>query len=106
MVDFPDKTIYLYSDSIDFRKGIKSLSNLINTAYPGSDLKNSLFMFFSKDLRQVKILEIENDNIWLYQNRLNDARFVFPKCDKTIQISAAELKLILRSIELVSHRKR
>ena len=106
MVDFPDKIIFLYSDSIDFRKGIKSLSNLINTAYPGSDLKNSLFMFFSKDLRQVKILEIENDNIWLYQNRLNDAKFIFPKCDKTVQITSFELKLILRSIELVSHRKR
>ena len=106
MVDFPDKSIYLYSDSIDFRKGIKSLSNLINTAYPGSDLKNSLFMFFSKDLRQVKILEVENDNIWIYQNRLNDAKFIFPKCDITVQITSAELKLILRSIELVSHRKR
>lgn len=106
MVDFPDKNIYLYSDSVDFRKGIKSLSNLVSTVYPDSNLKDSLFIFFSKDLRQVKVLEVENDNIWLYQNRLNDARFVFPKCDKTVQITSAELKLILRSIELVSHRKR
>ena len=106
MVEFPDKSIYLYSDSIDFRKGIKSLSNLVTTVYPDSNLKDSLFIFFSKDLRQVKILEAENDNIRLYQNRLNDARFVFPKCDKTVQITSAELKLMLKSIELVSHRKR
>ena len=63
MAEFPDKSIYLYSDSIDFRKGIKSLSNLISTNYPDSNIKDSLFIFFSKDLRQVKILEIENDNI-------------------------------------------
>ena len=32
MVEFPDKTIYLYNREIDFRKGIASLSNLIHTA--------------------------------------------------------------------------
>lgn len=82
MVDFPNKNIFLYSDNIDFRKGIKSLSSLISSNYPNTNLTNSLFLFFSKDKRQVKILEIED---WLYQNRLNEAKFVFPKCDKTIQ---------------------
>ena len=96
MVDFPDKSIYLYSDSIDFRKGIKSLTNLVSTNYPDSNIKDSLFIFFSKDLRQVKILEVEDDDIWLYQNRLNDARFIFPKCDKTVKISSSELKIILK----------
>lgn len=106
MVEFPDKSIFLYSDSIDFRKGIKSLSNMIKTAYPNTNLTDSLFIFFSKDKKQVKILEIEDDDIWLYQNRLNNAKFVFPKCDKTIQIDSRQLKLILKSIELISHRKR
>jgi len=106
MVEFPDKNIFLYSDSVDFRKGIKSLSNMINISYPNTNLTDSLFIFFSKDKRQVKILEIENDDIWLYQNRLNNAKFVFPKCDKTIQIDYRQLKLILKSIELISHRKR
>lgn len=73
---------------------------------PDSNIKDSLFIFFSKDLRQVKILEVEDDDIWLYQNRLNDARFIFPKCDKTVKISSSELKIILKSIELISHRKR
>ena len=100
MVEFPSKSIYLYSDSIDFRKGIKSLTNLVSTNYPDSNIKDSLFIFFSKDLRQVKILEVEDDDTWLYQNRLNDAKFIFPKCDKTVKISSSELKIILKSIEL------
>ena len=35
-----------------------------------SNLTDSLFTFFSKDKRQVKILEVEENNIWLYQNDL------------------------------------
>ena len=53
MVEFPDKNIYLYSEGIDFRKGIKSLSNLISVSYPNSNLTDSLFIFFSKDKKQV-----------------------------------------------------
>ena len=106
MVDFQNKNIFLYSDSIDFRKGIKYLSSLISSNYPNTNLTNSLFLFFSKDKRQVKILGIEDDDIWLYQNRLNEANFVFPKCDKTIQIDIVQLKFISKSIELISHRKK
>ena len=57
MVEFPDKNIFLYSGGIDFRKGIKSLSNLVSINYPDYKLTNSLFIFFSKDKRQVKILD-------------------------------------------------
>lgn len=67
------RCLFLYSDSIDFIKGIKSLSNLISINYPNSNLTDSLFIFFSKDKKQVRILEIEEDDIWLYQNRLNFA---------------------------------
>ena len=63
MVEFPDKNIYLYSEGIDFRKGIKSLSNLISVNYPNSNLTDSLFIFFSKDKKQIKILEIEENEV-------------------------------------------
>ena len=52
MVEFPDKNIYLYSEGIDFRKGIKSLSNLISVSYPNSNLTDSLFIFFSTYKKQ------------------------------------------------------
>ena len=99
MVEFPDKNIYLYSEGIDFRKGIKSLSNLISVNYPNSNLTDSLFIFFSKDKKHVKILEIEEDDIWLCQNKLNNVKLVFPKCDKTIKIDSRQLKLILKSFK-------
>lgn len=104
MVKFLDKNIYLYSEGVDFRKGIKSLSNLISINYSNSNLTDSLFIFFSKDKKQVKILEIEEDDVWLYQNKLNNAKFVFPKCDKTIKIDSRQLKLILKTIDFLMAR--
>ena len=106
MVGFPDKSVYLYNQAIDFRKGIASLTNLIYTLFPEADHQNSLFIFFSRDARQVKIIEIENRNIWLYQNRLEDHKFTFPKAEKDIQLTAAQLSLILRTVEPLRRSKR
>lgn len=36
---------YLYSDSIDFRKCLNSLSKLISTTYSNANIKDSLFIF-------------------------------------------------------------
>ena len=58
MVEFPDKNIYLYSEGIDFRKGIKSLSNLISINYSNSNLTDSLFIFFSKDRKHIVLVSI------------------------------------------------
>ena len=104
MVEFPDKKIYLCTEALDFRCGINTLSNLVSIYFPTSDIYNSLYLFFSKNNRQVKILEIEKDGKWLYQDKLNDYKFIFPKCTKTTSISSNQLKLILKSIENVRKR--
>lgn len=101
MVDFPNKKIYLCTEALDFRCGINTLTNLVSIYFPTSDIYDSLYLFFSKNNRQVKILEVEKDGTWLYQNKLNDYKFIFPKCAKTTSISSGQLKLILKSIEKV-----
>lgn len=102
-----NKKIFLYEKKIDFRKGITSLYYLIKTSYPNTDLSNSLFIFFSTNRRQVKIIEIEANGIWLYQNRLNDTKFAFPKCDtSSIKIDIKQLNIILHTVEKISHRNR
>lgn len=102
-----NKKIFLYEKKIDFRKGITSLYYLIKTSYPNTDLSNSLFIFFSTNRRQVKIIEIEANGIWLYQNRLNDTKFTFPKCDtSSIKIDIKQLNIILHTVEKISHRNR
>jgi len=105
MVDFPNKRVFLYSGSIDFRKGIRSLASLVETVYPNINTNEALFIFFSKDNRQVKILEIEDNNIWLYQDKLSKHKFIFPKASQTIKIDASQLKLILKTIKEIRHQK-
>lgn len=106
MVEFPDKTIYLYSEAIDFRCGVNTLSNLVSVYFSSSNIYESLYIFFSKNRKQVKILEVDKNGVWLYQNRLSDARFIFPRCDQSVKIDARQLKLILKSVELVKRRSR
>lgn len=104
MLDFPDKKIYLYSDPIDFRRGIASLSTLIRSSFKDIDLTDSLFIFFSKNARQVKIIEIEKENVWLYQDRLLSSKFIFPRSSSSPKITKSELKFILRNTELIHKR--
>ena len=104
MVEFPNKKIYLYTEAIDFRCGINALINIVSIYFPTSNIYDSLYLFFSKNRRQVKILEIEKDGAWLYLNKLNDYRFVFPKCNQIPAISSSQLKLILKSVEIVKKR--
>ena len=106
MVDFPDKTIYLYSEAIDFRCGVNTLSNLVSVYFSSSNIYESLYIFFSKNRKQVKILEVDKNGAWLYQNRLSDARFICPRCDQSAKIDARQLKLILKSVELIKKRSR
>jgi hypothetical protein len=105
MVVFPEKAIYLYNREVDFRKGITSLTNLIYTSFPQADHKNSLFIFFSRNARQVKIIEIEKGSIWMYQNRLDSHRYMFPRAEKDIKITASQLRLILRTVEPLRRSK-
>lgn len=106
MVVFPEKTIYLYNREVDFRKGIASLTNLIYTAFPDADHFSSLYIFFSKNARQVKIIEIERGSVWLYQNRLDGRKYIFPKAEKTVKITASQLSLILRTVEPLKRSQR
>ena len=106
MLDFANKRIFLYDKQIDFRKGVSSLAYLIKTNYPNTDLSNCLFIFFASNKRQVKIIEIEDNSIWLYQNKLNNAKFIFPKCDTSnIKIDARQLNIILKQVESIRNRK-
>ena len=106
MVDFPDKTIYLYSEGIDFRCGVNTLTNLVSVYFSSSNIYESLYIFFSRNRRQAKILEVDKNGTCLYQNRLSDAKFIFPRCDQSVKIDARQLKLILKSVELVKRRSR
>lgn len=97
--------IYLYGDGVSFRYGINSLSTIILNEFKVKDTYNKLFVFFNNKKNQIKIIEIEENGIWLYQKKLDSARFIFPQCDNgKIQIDKKQLKVILENLKIVSKR--
>lgn len=64
------KNVYLYGDTVSFRLGINGLSNLILTMFNENDVEGNLYVFFSKNHKQLKILEFDKTGIWLYQKKI------------------------------------
>lgn len=106
MVDLNNiKNIYLYGSPISFKFGIPSLSEIILNTFKKEQIYNSLFIFFSKNKKQIKIIEFNNDGIWLYQKRLINANFLFPKIDGKVKIDKEQLIEILKNIKPIKIRK-
>ena len=100
MVDIKGlKGIYLYPDTVNFTMGIPALSNLILSQYKESEIIDCLFIFFGKDKKQIKMIEINNDGIWLYQKRLNNGNFILPSIDDNVKIDKRQLLAILSTIK-------
>lgn len=59
--------VYLFHGVTDFRKGISGLYRLVLDSFQKNDMKNSLFLFCNKKRDSIKILEVLDTGIWLYQ---------------------------------------
>lgn len=100
MVDLKHiKNIYLYASPISLSLGIPSLTNLIEANYSTDKLINSLFVFFGNNKSQIKIIEFDESGAWLYQKRLKDSNFQFPKNEENVKIDRRQLLEILNSIK-------
>lgn len=72
--------IYLFTGATDMRCGIETLSALVSQLMDNkAELKNKLFVFCSKDKRNLKVIEIDYDGWWLYQKKLVTGKFKWPK---------------------------
>lgn len=99
MVDLKKvKGICLYPDTVSFKKGIPSLVNLILSFYKESEILDYIFVFFGKNKTQIKMIEINQDGIWLYEKRLKDGNFILPVVDGNIKIDKKQLIEILNTI--------
>ena len=67
---------YLCHGSVDMRKGIVSLSELVRRTMNASPENGDVFIFLGKDRRNLKILRHES-NV-LYWKKLDRERFLLP----------------------------
>lgn len=104
MIDLNNiKEIYVYKERCDLRMGIQGLSILAQELSTISEMKHKLFIFFGSTQNNIKILELDNDGWWLYQKKLFEGKYIFPKEVKSI--TKLELELMLNGLSIDTYRR-
>ena len=103
MLEFSNtRTIYLYGKRVDMRMGLNRIQILCALNFTRLEIVNSLFIFCSKNSKQIKIYYEDEYGSWLLQNRLHDSTFKLPK-DLTsgVRLNKNQLKLFLHGLDVV-----
>jgi len=90
--------IYFYTQPVDMRKSIDTLSVLVSEVLKMNPIDGSLFLFRGKSGNKLKALYYEMNCFTLWYRRLEKGRFIF-KRDATgcIEMSREHLKWLLAS---------
>ena len=103
MIDLKDvEGIYLYKGTTDMRIGMFGLAALAQSIIPIEDMRHRLFVFCSKSKKMIKVLELDYDGWWLYQKRLINGKFIWPKSeDKNIVIDKRQFNWLLDGLSTI-----
>lgn len=105
----PGVGIYLFVPPADLRKSYDGLAGLAQEHLKKNVLDGGLFVFFNRRRDRVKILYWDVDGYALWAKRLEIGVFQMPKVDASAReaaLSAIDLSLILRGIDLTSVKRR
>ncbi len=70
--------IYICLEPIDFRKGIRTLAIVVESALSRKSMSGQLFVFRNRQRDKVKILYWERNGFCLWQKQLEQDRFHWP----------------------------
>jgi transposase len=100
--------IYLCLDPTDMRKSFDTLAALVRAHLQGDPQSGTWFVFRGKQGNRLKILYWDGDGYALWQKRLEQGTFEFPKVigdAAGVSITATELSLILGGVALSAKRR-
>ena len=99
-VDVPQ--VYLHREAVDFRKSVNGLSLIVEQGMKLSPLSDALFVFCNKTHRQIKVLYWDATGFALWQKRLEQDRFKWPKQQSTdiISLTHEQWCWLLRGFDL------
>lgn len=93
--------IYLFTGNTDFRYGIYGLSKIVLSQFNKEDIKHNLYLFCSKSRKCIKILEFENNGVWMYYKKLDVGKFIYPQTGLMGEISRNDLEVLLNGLDFV-----
>lgn len=108
MLNFSAARIYLCLDPTDMRKSFDTLAALVREHLQGDPLSGTWFVFRGKQGNRLKILYWDRDGYALWNKRLEQGTFEFPKVigdAAGVSITATELSLILGGVALSAKRR-
>src|SRR5687768_9105165 len=103
----PATQIFLVSGSTDMRKSFNGLMSIVQNELKRDPLSGHLFVFANRPKNRLKVLFWDRTGLWVCAKRLEKGTFSWPSGDEVVvEMTAAELALILGGIDMKDTRKR
>ena len=100
------KRIYYTSDTNLFRGGIPSFQMKVRAFFKEEDIEGTLFVFFNKTTKQVKLYYETSKGCWITTYKLRVGKFAVPSIEgDTTKISIDELRWIIDGFRLSKSEK-
>lgn len=89
--------ILIYNGVVDFRKSIDGLSQLVEQELKESPFGKTLFLFFSRNKKKIKILYWDGNGFCLWYKRLEQDKFKLPRdlSTRSVLITFQQLEWLL-----------
>jgi transposase len=95
-----NRRIWIVAGITDMRRGLTSLSGLVQTSLEQSPLSGEVYVFRGRRGDLIKILFHDGEGICLFQKRLDRGRFVWPQAESgTISLTRAQLSMLCEGID-------
>jgi transposase len=107
----PQTKVFLARQVTDMRKSFRGLLALTEAVLRQDPASGHLFVFVNRRRDLLKILHWDGSGFWIWYRRLERGTFQLPPIDARdervgIELTAAQLSLILEGIDLTSVRQR
>jgi len=107
----PQTKVFLARQVTDMRKSFRGLLALTEAALRQDPVSGHLFVFVNRRRDLLKILHWDGSGFWIWYRRLERGTFQLPPTEAgeeqvDIELTPAQLSLILEGIDLTSVRQR
>ncbi|GAD90914.1 putative transposase [Vibrio halioticoli NBRC 102217] len=98
--------VYLYRESVDFRKSINGLAAIIESDTDLSLGSGALFLFTNKQRDKIKVLYWDKTGFALWYKRLEKAKYKWPTQEKNevFTLTQFELDRLLSGFTIIGHK--
>ena len=107
MIPESSMLVYLALGSTDMRKAINGLSVLVEQAMDLNPFSGDLFVFCNRRQNIIKILYWDENGFCLWQKRLEEHRFKWPRLpEQVLAINREQLNWLLAGLDFSSAHQR